>query len=129
MEIKCKECGQTFEEGLNECPNCGCPASRDVSTAAAETELDCKHEKVVQSLASGIYWYLMIEGWILFILLFILAPIAAVLSENVGIFLLGLLGGGLILAAHIIAAKVIRAFLMVYANISINLFKIERKIK
>ena len=125
MEIKCKECGQTFEEGLNECPNCGCPASSCVSTAAAETELDCEHEKVVQSLAEGIHSYLMIEGWFLFIV----AIFAGLFCGNFGTFLLGLLGGGLILSAHIIAAKVIRAFLMVYANISINLFKIERKIK
>lgn len=25
--MKCKECGQVFNDNLNECPNCGCPAS------------------------------------------------------------------------------------------------------
>lgn len=24
---KCTECGQIFDENLNECPNCGCPAN------------------------------------------------------------------------------------------------------
>lgn len=27
MSLKCTECGQIFNDGLNECPNCGCPAS------------------------------------------------------------------------------------------------------
>lgn len=27
MALKCIECGQIFNDGLNECPNCGCPAS------------------------------------------------------------------------------------------------------
>lgn len=26
-KIKCTECGQIFDKSLNECPNCGCPAS------------------------------------------------------------------------------------------------------
>lgn len=27
MVLKCTECGQIFNDGLNECPNCACPAS------------------------------------------------------------------------------------------------------
>ena len=26
-KLKCKDCGQGFDGNLNECPNCGCPAS------------------------------------------------------------------------------------------------------
>ena len=26
-KLKCAECGQIFNDNLNECPNCGCPAS------------------------------------------------------------------------------------------------------
>lgn len=35
---KCTECGQIFDENLNECPNCGCPAS-DCSELKVEDNL------------------------------------------------------------------------------------------
>lgn len=35
-KIKCTECGQIFENSLNECPNCGCPASECENVVEAD---------------------------------------------------------------------------------------------
>lgn len=36
-KLKCTECGQIFEEGLKECPNCACPASECEKVAESNT--------------------------------------------------------------------------------------------
>lgn len=34
-KLKCSECGQIFDDNLNECPNCACPASECKKMAEA----------------------------------------------------------------------------------------------
>ena len=36
-KIRCTECGEIFDENLNECPNCACPASECEKITISET--------------------------------------------------------------------------------------------
>lgn len=52
--IKCTECGQIFDKTLNECPNCGCPASEcenvvEADNITEDSENTCPTDNVMMS--------------------------------------------------------------------------------
>ena len=136
-QVKCTECGQLFnDDTLNACPKCGCPASECV-TIHNETNMDSsnlqttdtgyKHEKVIQRYATFLFWFIIIInvlGWIVGMI--ILSSIDEYTKDAVGpVFLLGLL----LIPLAILVAYIVRAFFMIYANMSINLHELNMKLK
>ena len=49
-KIKCKECGQVFNDNLNECPNCGCPASECEELKEEVNHLNQKVEEPIRKV-------------------------------------------------------------------------------
>lgn len=145
---KCNECGQIFNDDLAWCPNCGCPANgnsqiienevdnstsgnvRSINSDAEDyetTDTGYENENRIKSLADTIYKIIMVSATIFSVLVFI--GLIASAGETNGVSLLGVF---LIILILLIAwgnAIVIKAFLYVYANISINLHEINMKIK
>lgn len=134
-DLKCPKCGKVFGDNLSSCPNCSHPASQcsilDKSNDSITTDTGYYHEDtirhygdVVQSLSK------VIAGIIAFItvILFLFSLFSGT-GEVIGIGLL-ILAFGLLTAWCIFAGGVLtKAFLYVYANISINIHEINMKTK
>lgn len=145
-KLKCNDCDQVFDESMDHCPNCGCPASdcqhivvddettdqqpyaRDyVEGSFATTDTGVKYEKTIKTYANVI--------WVLCIVLSVI--------YGVGVLVLMIqnaryIGGGVLLylfisligiALFLLLVYVFRAFIMVLHNISINVHEINMKIK
>ncbi len=130
--IKCKECGQMVSDKASECPNCGCSIKVDDTTKSSKCKFDMEgsafsttntgrsNEEIIKSLGEGI-WI-----WTLILCLFgILGFAFWGIIETEAKALLGILG----LILLILWARIIRAFLLVLHNISINLHEINMKLK
>ena len=154
-QLKCTECGQIFDGNLADCPNCGCPASECVQKLDSDLEgsketdnieqkrnedvSDCdtfkknvkttdtgyQHEKLLQGYATFLFAILIIVG----VVLWLIAMIMASEQGGVGGFIVGFFGGGIIFLSLRASAYIIRAFLMIYANISTNLHEINLKLQ
>ena len=138
-QVKCTECGQLFnDDTLNACPNCGYPASECV-TIHNETNMDSsnlqttdtgyKHEKVIQRYAMLLFkWTIIgcIIGW--FIALIGIATTVSI-SGDLGPILLFIILSPLGILPIIFTAYIVRAFLTIYANMSINLHELNMKLK
>jgi uncharacterized membrane protein len=133
-DLKCPKCGKVFDDALSCCPNCGCTANESSSSDKSNvstTDTGYYHEEtirhygdVVQSLSK------VIAGIIAFItvILFLFSLFSGA-GEVIGIGLL-ILAFGLLTAWCIFAGGVLtKAFLYVYANISINIHEINMKTK
>ncbi len=46
-KLKCSECGHIFEDSLNDCPNCGCPASECEKIVEAENIVEKSNDTYV----------------------------------------------------------------------------------
>lgn len=58
--LKCTECGQLFNEGLNNCPNCGCPASE---CKAADGNPNDATENMGFPTFLGSFWKVFNDWW------------------------------------------------------------------
>lgn len=147
-QVKCTECGQLFnDDTLNACPNCGCPASECVTihnetnvdssekTSEAEvtarkdlqtTDTGYEYEKVIQRYATFLFWFIIVInvlGWFVSVIIFSNSGYTRDMVSSM--FLLGLL----LIPLAILVAYIVRAFLMIYANMSINLHELNMKLK
>ena len=157
--IKCSECGHEVSDKASACPNCGCPASEFVSSIIQELDSDLggstetdnveqkqnedisdydtfkknakttdtgyQHEKLLQGYATFLFAILIIMG----VVLWLSAMIMASVQGGVGGFIVGCFGGGILFLSLMALAYIIRAFLMIYANISTNLHEINMKLR
>ena len=157
--IKCSECGHEVSDKASACPNCGCPASEFVSSIIQELDSDLggstetdnveqkqnedisdydtfkknakttdtgyQHEKLLQGYATFLFAILIIVG----VVLWLSAIIMASEQGGVGGFIVGCFGGGILFLSLMALAHIIRAFLMIYANISTNLHEINMKLR
>ena len=139
-QVKCTKCGQLFnDDTLNACPKCGCPASECVSihnetnvdssekTSEAEatvrkdlktTDTGYEHEKVIQRYATFLFWLIIVInalGWFGMMVVF----------ESRELFLAVFL----IIPLAVLVAYIVRAFFMIYANMSINLHELNMKLQ
>jgi len=56
-KLKCTECGQIFDDSLNECPNCACPASECESVVSHnETVEDTVEDDGSYKTVSELFW-------------------------------------------------------------------------
>lgn len=156
--IKCNECGHEVSDRASACPNCGCPASEFVSSITQELDSDLggstetdnveqkqnedisdydtfkknakttdtgyQHEKLLQGYATFLFAILIIVG----IVLWLSAMIMAAGQWGEGGFIVGCFGGGILFLSLMALAYIIRAILMIYANISTNLHEINIKL-
>ena len=157
--IKCSECGHEVSDRASACPNCRCPASEFVSSITQELDSDLggstetdnveqkqnedisdydtfkknakttdtgyQHEKLLQGYATFLFAILIIVG----VVLWLSAMIMASVQGGVGGFIVGCFGGGILFLSLLALAYIIRAFLMIYANISTNLHEINMKLR
>ena len=128
--IKCSECNQIFDEKLKECPNCGCP-SEHAQIIESIDKNDCvttdtcyKHERQIQYYANFMYG-LSISIGVLILLLFII--LGTMVGGGMG-FIIGLILGGIVFGLMWVFALISKAYLIIYANISVNLHEINMKI-
>lgn len=148
-QITCTECGQIFDEKLEYCPKCGCPASeskilnetpvnknvtkgnaedknkRIISNETHTTDTGYLNEKAIAGYADFIFICASIGCLLLYIV--ILAVFGnttdAKTTTTVGIV------GFVIMAVYIVLFYIAKAFIKIYANISINLHEINMKLK
>ena len=127
-EIVCSECGEKLGPNDKVCPQCGCPIKADDTTKSSECNFDMypttdtgtSNEETLKSLGDGIYFctlFICIVG----IFFFVIWGLADAEPKA----LLGILG----LILLILQAKIIRAFILVLHNMSINLHEINMKLK
>lgn len=147
-QVKCTKCGQLFnDDTLNACPKCGCPASECVSihnetnvdssekTSEAEatvrkdlktTDTGYEHEKVIQRYATFLFWLIIVIHALWWIGTMVVFGSSEYTQDMVGrVFLAGLF----LLPLTILVAYIIRAFFMIYANMSINLHELNMKLQ
>lgn len=137
--MKCPDCGLEFDSSQQECPNCGCPANECELLSISEdeyngvtTDTGYQQEKTIKSYADAI-WYTSIGAAALLALVTVLLLFSEVLSVvrssrggvDFSIIIIGVIMVSSVLAFGII----VKAFLYVYANISINIHEINMKIK
>ena len=128
-QVTCNDCGVTYDSNLPSCPECGCPTSKN-ATAPSEsstltTDTGYTNEHLIMKLAEVAYWSIIIAG---VIAIFVLLACAAVFG-GASAFLIGLLVGFPLYLLNFWFARIVRAFFMLYANISVNLHEINMKIK
>lgn len=155
-QIKCTECGQIFDENLKQCPNCGCPASeckpiedstektentntnnsepkqtinansdfthRTTDTGYQQEETIKRYADILLSIAK--FFAILILAFAAVIFLNSLIGNFSV-GYGIGIAFWGVLSAGLIYVAGILT----KAFLYIYANISLNIHEINMKLK
>ena len=65
--LKCTECGQEFNDGMGECPNCGCPASECMVIHENNTVEAVTYDGSIYSiLQKDLAHYFIYEGAVLF---------------------------------------------------------------
>ena len=148
-KLKCNDCDQVFDESMDHCPNCGCPASacqkleEDSESASWQpygssygdgsfvtTDTGVKYEKTIKIYAKVI--------WIIAIVIAALMELGIMVNafhmmsgyyRATGYALLSLLLGTAGVGLFLLVVYVVRAFIMVVHNISINVHEINMKIK
>ena len=144
-KMKCTDCGHVFDSGLEECPNCGCPANicdnytenvnasnqdYGIPTSIKTTDTGYANEKAIKTYANYIFYITIgICMLALIITIFALFTITGDSYLDSGYKLLILLRIIIICAIFIILTYVFRAFICVIHNISINLHEINMKTK
>lgn len=132
-QLKCSECGQGFDNELEECPNCGCPASECEAEFIEEktnmlninkggtTDTGYDNEKLILRYANWLFNVYIVLFTIYGVVIFII-------SCTVG-SIWGAITAVAICVGTIIGAYVLRAFLRMLTNMSINLHEINMKLK
>ena len=139
VQLKCSDCGQLFSAWQPTCPNCGCSAETCIVSEESLTDDDTldepqdtdtndtgyANEKTITTYANVICALAILlgfAGWIggFFILIDLYG------GEG---FAINFFFGGILLVIYILLAKVWRAFITVFANISINLHELNMKNK
>ena len=143
-QFRCTECGQMFSLKLEDCPECGCPASEcevvDVETSPMDampdidkeeqrndmgmSDMGYENEKTVIRFANIIFIFTIIVGVSVFISTLVSA--AAVIG---GISFATFIGGALGASGIILVGYTLRAFYRIFASMSINLHEINKKLK
>ena len=149
-QIKCIDCGQVFNDTLKECPKCGCPVNEcdvlnptilnnsdkmgdtetrnasNYSNVSSTTDTGYLNEKAVAGYADFVFICASVGGVALYIaILIIVARFAKSVDAAVGVYIFG----AIVLAIYIILLYIAKAFIKIYANISINLHEINMKLK
>lgn len=129
-DLKCPKCGKVFGDNLSSCPNCSHPASQcstlEENNDSITTDTGYKQEDTIMQLADGISVFAKGVAILIAILTLILfIPIARSISESLFILIIGTM----IAASFWIGGLITKAFLYVYANISINIHEINMKTK
>lgn len=133
-QLKCTECGHVFEGNLKECPNCGCPAGESKPSRSFSDEVDFgttdtgyEQEKTIKTYADIIWWGAMVIAAIIeLITVFIsLREIGSVFGSP----FMTAVGGTLLALCWLAIGILVKAFLYIYANISINIHEINMKTK
>lgn len=159
-QIKCIECGQIFNDKLEDCPKCGCPASESevlnetlaneskilyetpineyvakenaednnnhiTSNEIRTTDTGYLNEKAVAGYADIIFICASTGCLLLYIAILVVCgnTTKAETTTTVGIV------GFIIMAVYIVLFYIAKAFIKIYANISINLHEINMKLK
>ena len=152
--LKCPECGQVFNEKQDECPNCGYPAyecnadtrfnesPKNEHTAMGSTnqrnvfskygrrttDTGYSNETAIAGYADLVFVCATIGAVILYIAVVIIcANIGGKNSSEVAVTV-GILGF-IVTAIYIALIYIAKAFIKIYANISINLHEINMKLK
>ena len=138
-QIKCTECGQLMPEGVNRCPNCGCPvenapAEQKATAQPAQetpeveqqrtdtvyvfptTDTGTKYEDTIKTYTDVIWWLNVVVVAFLVICTF---------AYNLMYFPVFVFVGAL----YLLILYVMLAFIRVFRNISINLREINLKTK
>lgn len=138
-QIKCTECGQLMPEGVNRCPNCGCPvenapAEQKATAQPAQetpeveqqrtdtvyvfptTDTGTKYEDTIKTYTDVIWWLNVVVVAFLVICTF---------AYNLMYFPVSVFVGAL----YLLILYVMLAFIRVFRNISINLREINLKTK
>lgn len=133
-QFKCTECGQIFDGNLDECPNCGCPVdeckpSRNFSDEVdlVTTDTGYKQEKTIKTYADIIWAFSMVIAAIIELI-----TVYVSLKEIGSVFgspFVTAVGGTLLALSWFAVGILAKAFLYIYANISINIHEINMKTK
>lgn len=146
-QIKCTECGQLMPEGVNSCPNCGCPVENapaeqeataqpaqetpeveqqrtDTVFAFPTTDTGTKYENTIKTY-TDVIWWLNVVGVVLLVIGTFANFVDYSNNDNLGYFLVSVFGGAL----YLLILYVMLAFIRVFRNISINLREINLKTK
>lgn len=120
-QIKCEECGQMFSENEASCPNCACPNDKKICT----TNTGYEYETTVKDYADIGFLIANIAGILVYFL-----TLALVVTQMHGImvFLVAFIGL-ILLGAYIYCGYILKAYLRIYANMSINLHEINMKLR
>lgn len=159
-QIKCIECGQIFDDKLEDCPKCGCPASekevlndtpvseneilkpsqtnehvakgnteyksnRITSNETSTTDTGYLNEKAVAGYADFIFICASIGCILLYIVILVVFGNTTNAKTTMAVGLVGFI----IMAIYIVLFYIAKAFIKIYANISINLHEINMKLK
>ncbi len=135
-QFKCTECGQIFDGNLKECPNCGCPASERKSMNNSSDEPDFittdtgyQHEKIIKRYADVIWIISIIFAAVILIVPNLICLTMLFVGEFSLTGLVIAVGGTLSALLLVIFGILAKAFLYIYANISINIHEINMKTK
>ena len=132
--VMCSECGNWFSNSDSNCPKCGFSSKVDVKNNDVDnrvenetqiTDTGYKYEKVIKGCADFLFWSLTIGSFLLYIIWFIVIISNDATGASGFVLFSGIIG----VALCVIVAYIIRAFLMVYSNISINLHEINMKLQ
>ena len=155
-KIKCIECGQIFNDKLEDCPKCGCPASESevlIETPVAKSEIlnephvakgnaednnnhitsneicttdtGYLNEKAVAGYADIIFICASIGCLLLYIAILVVCGNTANAETTTAVGIVGFI----IMAVYIVLFYIAKAFIKIYANISINIHEINMKLK
>lgn len=142
-QIKCTECGQLMPEGVNSCPNCGCPVENapaeqkataqpaketpeveqqrtDTVYVFPTTDTGTKYENTIKAFTDIIWWFSVVGT--LFTLLIVLSYFDNFDSVIIFATIIGS-------ALYLVILYCMLAFIRVIRNISINLHEINMKTK
>ncbi len=133
-QFKCTECGQIFDGNLDECPNCGCPASecKPISSLCDEsdfitTDTGYQQEETIKRYADAIWAISKVFAALISVVTIILCLRG--LSDDFSISLMVAVSGALTALSCLAIGILVKAVLYIYANISINVHEINMKIK
>ena len=128
-QVTCIDCGVSYDSNLPSCPECGCPTSRNATAPGSgltlTTDTGYSHEHLIMKQAKAAYWAIIITD----VIAAVIGLIAAAIFGGTLAFFLLLIVMIAILPLTIWIARIVRAFFMLYANMSVNLHEINMKIK
>ena len=148
-QIRCIDCGQVFDNELADCPKCGCPASeceiatetpvkenvakgdaedknkRTVSNETRTTDTGYLNEKVVARCADIIFNCALVGYLLLYVVILL---VCSRTIHGVPMLVVAIIGF-IITAIYIVGLYIAKAYVKIYANMSINLHEINMKLK